>query len=212
MTVVTGVDRKGRKITAIPYYAWDHREPGEMIVWVRQDGKTRRPKTDDPAWQGKLYRPLDPETLGPSEPLGLMDSAEPSASHCWRADAVSALCDGLDPKDSCDHSIPRFTWWDHRGTKEWVQYAFEGPSKVSAASVYWFDDERVKGQCRAPQSWRLLYKDGAAWKPVKAKGEFGTALDKPNRVEFEPVQTTGLRIEVELKPNFSGGILEWKVE
>ena len=23
------------KITAIPYYAWDHREPGEMRVWIR---------------------------------------------------------------------------------------------------------------------------------------------------------------------------------
>jgi DUF1680 family protein len=23
------------KITAIPYYAWDHREPGEMRVWLR---------------------------------------------------------------------------------------------------------------------------------------------------------------------------------
>ena len=23
------------EITAIPYYAWDHREPGEMRVWIR---------------------------------------------------------------------------------------------------------------------------------------------------------------------------------
>ena len=29
----------GRKVTAVPYYAWDHRAPGEMIVWPRQDGK-----------------------------------------------------------------------------------------------------------------------------------------------------------------------------
>jgi DUF1680 family protein len=25
-------------ITAIPYYAWDNRQPGEMRVWLREDG------------------------------------------------------------------------------------------------------------------------------------------------------------------------------
>jgi hypothetical protein len=32
------------------------------------------------------------------------------------------------------------------------------------------------------------------------------------RVQFPPVETTALRIEVESKPEYSGGILEWKVE
>jgi len=59
VTVIKGVARDGRKITAVPYYAWDHRKPGEMIVWVQQDGKSKEPKEDDPSWQGKLYRPLE---------------------------------------------------------------------------------------------------------------------------------------------------------
>ncbi len=59
VTVLKGVDNNGRKITAIPYYAWDHRQPGPMVVWVRQDGKTSTPDLDDPSWQGKLYRTLD---------------------------------------------------------------------------------------------------------------------------------------------------------
>jgi DUF1680 family protein len=25
-------------ITTIPYYAWDNRQPGEMLVWLREDG------------------------------------------------------------------------------------------------------------------------------------------------------------------------------
>ncbi len=66
VTVIKGVARDGRKITAVPYYAWDHRKPGEMIVWVRQDGKGGKPKEDDPSWQGKLYRPLDPAKLAQS--------------------------------------------------------------------------------------------------------------------------------------------------
>ena len=63
VTVITGEAKDGRKITAVPYYAWDDRTPGEMIVWVAQDGKSAKPDVDDPAWKDKLYRPLDPATL-----------------------------------------------------------------------------------------------------------------------------------------------------
>jgi len=66
VTIIKALAGGDRKVTAVPYYAWDHREPGEMTVWVLQDGKSPTPKLDDPSWQGKLYRPLDPATLGPS--------------------------------------------------------------------------------------------------------------------------------------------------
>ncbi len=59
VTVLTGTTADGRRVTAVPYYAWDHRKPGDMIVWVRQDGKSEKPRVDDPAWSGKLYRPMD---------------------------------------------------------------------------------------------------------------------------------------------------------
>jgi uncharacterized protein len=32
ITVITGEAKDGRKITAVPYYAWDHRAPGEIII------------------------------------------------------------------------------------------------------------------------------------------------------------------------------------
>ena len=121
VNVIEGKARGDRTVTAVPYYAWDHRDPGEMLVWVRQDGKSRSPQVDDPAWQGKLYRPLDPATLGESEPLDPIETALPTASHCHGNNVLSALNDRVEPKNSCDHDIPRFTWWDHRGTTEWVQ-------------------------------------------------------------------------------------------
>jgi len=58
VTVIRGLDKSGRRVTAIPYYAWDHRAPGEMIVWVRQDGMAQSAPSD-PAWQDTLYRPVD---------------------------------------------------------------------------------------------------------------------------------------------------------
>ncbi|HIE51330.1 MAG TPA: transcriptional initiation protein Tat [Armatimonadetes bacterium] len=134
----------------------------------------------------------------------------PTASHCWHKDTVTALNDGLRPKSSNDHSIPRFTWWDHRGTREWVQYTFETPQKVSWCEVYWFDDTGV-GQCRVPASWRVLWKDGDTWRPVTGASEYGTQRDQFNRVTFDPVVTQELRLEVQLQDAFSGGILEWRV-
>jgi DUF1680 family protein len=57
VAVITGVAKDGRKITAVPYYAWDHRKPGEMAVWMQQDGKIS-PNVDDPNWKNQLYRPI----------------------------------------------------------------------------------------------------------------------------------------------------------
>ena len=133
-----------------------------------------------------------------------------TASHCFESDTVEALSDGLEPTSSNDHSIPRFTWWPHKGSTEWVQYDFAQPRKVSQVSVYWFDDTGA-GSCRAPQSWRLLYRVGNDWKPVEGVNEFGVKKDAWNRVKFSTVTTTGLRIEAQLGPEVSGGILEWRL-
>jgi hypothetical protein len=135
-----------------------------------------------------------------------------TASHCNPGDTVDALCDGQLPKSSIDRSIQRFTWWDHKGTTEWVAYKFPKPRSISWSDVYWFDDTGGGG-CRVPASWKLLYKEGGDWKEVKlAEGAaYGAEMDKFNKVAFDPVTTAELRLEAKLQPNFSGGILEWRI-
>ncbi|MCX7048886.1 MAG: glycoside hydrolase family 127 protein [Candidatus Sumerlaeota bacterium] len=133
-----------------------------------------------------------------------------SASHCFGSDTVEAMCDGLEPSSSSDRSIPRMTWWNHQGTKEWAQVDFAKPRQVSSVGVYWFDDTGA-GQCRVPQSWKLQTKDGETWKDVEGAGEYGAKRDAYNRVSFKAVETKALRLEVELQPNVSGGILEWQI-
>jgi hypothetical protein len=155
------------------------------------------------------------ETANQAQPLPPPTPASraiPSASHCWQNDKVSALNDQVDPTASDDTRIPRFTWWDHRGTKEWVQYDFGHPEKVSAVEVYWWDERRIKAHCRVPQSWRLLYQTGGEWKPVVGASAYTTEMDRFNRVTFDTVNTMALRIEVQLQPEWSGGLLEWRVE
>jgi hypothetical protein len=118
---------------------------------------------------------------------------------------LEALRNGFDP-------LLRFTWQDHSGTKEWVQYDFPAATSVSAAEVYWYDDTVWNGRYGAPESWQLMYKDGEAWKTVENVGEFGTKANAFNRVTFKPVSTTSLRLVARLQSGFFGGILEWIVE
>ena len=135
-----------------------------------------------------------------------------TASHAHASDAIDAVCDGLLPRNSNDHGIPRMTWWDHKGTDEWIACTLAKPRTIASSDVYWFDDTG-RGACRVPASWRLLYKQGADWKEVTltAGSKYGVARDTFNKVAFEPVTARELRIEVKLQKAFSGGILEWRV-
>jgi DUF1680 family protein len=133
------------------------------------------------------------------------------ASHCWEADSVEAVCDGLEPRHSNDQTIPRFTWWPEKGNLQWIERTFEQPRPVSQVHVYWFDDTGVGG-CRVPESWRLLYRDAdGRWLQVAPATAFGVDKDRYNIVTFAPVTTDALRLEVKLREGFSGGILEWRV-
>ena len=177
------------ELTAIPYYAWSHRGVGPMEVW--------------------LPRSADLAEAAPKPTIA--SQSRVSASHIWQADTADALNDQELPTSSGDGSIPRLTWWNHRGTKEWAQYEFAKPTEVSKIAVYWFDDTGT-GQCRTPKSWKLLYRDGDDWKEAPGVTKYGVELDRMNEVTFDPVRTSALRIEVQLQPEYSGGILEWVVE
>lgn len=207
----------GKELTAVPYYAWDHRAHGRMAVWVRQQGLTKKPDVDDPSWtrpetrQPILYRELSAGMLQSTDEPEDEDEPIVEASHCWGADTVDAICDGIEPKKSNDGSIPRFTFWNHKGTAEWIEITFGKPRKVSRTSIYWYDDSD-RGGCRVPASWRLSYLANGKWQPVKTTGSYDTALDRYNAIEFTPVETEALRLDVKLQENFSAGVLEWKVE
>ena len=82
--------------------------------------------------------------------------------------------------------------------------------EVSSVAVYWFHE--TEGNCKLPASWRLLYRDGEQWKEVPSPTTAPPARDQWNSMTFDRVKTTALRIEAQLRPGFSGGILEWRVK
>lgn len=134
-----------------------------------------------------------------------------SASHCFGGDSLNAVADGLEPKASNDTSIPRMTFWAHTGTREWLRADFDQPRRVGSVSVYWYDDTG-SGSVRPPARWRLQYLDGqGAWHDVAGASGFTAQPDRYNHVTFKPVMTSALRIDLESRPSFSSGVLEWQV-
>ena len=172
--------------TAIPYYAWAHRGKGEMQVWL--------------AREESAVTPLGFPTLA--------STAKVSASYGKNSGSVN---DQLEPKSSIDHDVPFFHWWPHKGTVEWIEYDFGEPQEVSTVEVYWFDDTG-RGECRLPASWKVLCLVGEEWKPVWTEEEYGVEKDCWNRVVFETVRTRKLRLEMQSREGWAGGIHEWRVE
>ncbi|MDR1738468.1 MAG: glycoside hydrolase family 127 protein [Candidatus Symbiothrix sp.] len=137
---------------------------------------------------------------------------EPKPSIASRAVGGWGMNDGIDPKSSADLNSPYQYWWLKKGTQESVEYRFSKPETVSAVEVYWLAFDHYDVSYRAPQSWKLFYRNGSRWTEITSADEFGTALDRYNRVTFKPVTATGLKITAQLQDGFSGGVLEWKVE
>jgi len=183
------IDEDGRSLVAspqdfmaVPYYAWAHRSPGEMAVWLARDPSAARP----------LPRPSK------------ASAAKATASggrEAW------PLNDRRDPASSGDTAYPFVHWRPEKGTREWAQYEFPSPVIVSGVEVYWYEG----GDCRLPDSWRVLYLKGKAWKPVSDASESGTERDRFNIRTFQPVRTAALRLEFRSREGFSAGIHEWRV-
>jgi DUF1680 family protein len=180
-----GVSKTEQNFTAIPYYAWANRGPGQMMVWI-------------------------PNTVASAKPMAfptVVTTAKVTASGRPQQRNVDVIKDGEVPSASNDHAS-YFDWYPARGNRESVEYTFEKPSIVTECALYWFDDTG-QGSVRVPASWRLLYKDGEEWKPVEAADAFAVDKDKFNKVAFKSVTTTALRVELSAQPQFSVGIQKW---
>lgn len=191
---VLGYDDSGRltvrdvRMNLIPYYAWNHRGRGNMAVWLPQELNATRPAM--------------PPTLASSSKVG--------SSHT--ASSLSAVNDRRIPKNAEDRSAPYYHWWPKTGTVEWLTYEFPEISEVSSSGVFWYDDGPWGG-CRVPESWKLYYKDSdGKWTPVTGVTRYPVEKGFMNRVQFDPVKTGAVKLEIVLPDDNSAGVFEWEVE
>ena len=176
------------KLNMIPYYAWAHRGSGDMAVWL----------------------PVDLSATRPAMPPTVASESKVNASH--NVKSISAINDGLLPKDENDRTLPYYHWWPKEGTTEWISYDFAAEKTVSRSTVYWFDDAPWGG-CRVPKSWKIFYKDQKGeWLPVENTNAYGVEKGQGNEVVFKPVTTKAIKLEVKLAEKNAAGIFEWEVE
>lgn len=179
---------KDVRLNLIPYYAWCHRGSGNMAVWLPQELSASRP--------------VMPPTL----------ASQSKISTSSQMGSLSSLNDRLVPKDENDRSVPYTHWWPKQGTTEWIAYELPAAEKVQSATLYWYDDGPWGG-CRVPKSWKLYYQDGNGdWQPVTGADNYGTVKGEPNTVNFDPVTTKAMKIEVVLPDDNSAGIFEWQLD
>ncbi len=174
-------------VRAIPYYAWCNRGANEMTVWL-----ATRP-------EDVFVTPL-PTIASKSRITASSGTGRPTS-----------MVDLVTPKSSHDKDEEFYHWWPRKGTSEWVQCEFAEPETLSAVEVYWLDDTG-QGECKVPQSWKLLYRDGQTWKQVVDGNGYATRKDMFNRTAFTEITTTAVRIEIQMQPDWSGGILEVRLE
>ena len=187
-------DKSGRlttqdvTLTLIPYYAWAHRGNGDMKVWLAQDLKATSPS--------------QPATLASQSKIG---SSMPLPS-------LQSINDRLVPKDATDRSIPYTHWWPKNNCTEWLSYTFPEAATVQSATVYWFDDQPWGG-CSVPDSWKVYYKDAQGeWQPVANPDGYPVERGAACTVNFDPVKTTALKLEVKINERLSAGVFEWSVK
>ena len=180
------------KFTAIPYYAWANRGSGQMEVWIADTEAAVHPT--------------------PFPTLAMKSTVTASGTNVTENGVKDPrmVADGEEPASSNDTSSS-YDWTPKKGTQEWIQYDFGKPVRVSSSQVYWLV-EPGRGEIKVPSSWRILYQDGMEWKPVENTDSYGVATNGYNKVSFKPVETKALRLELQLQPNYSAGIEEWKVQ
>jgi hypothetical protein len=179
---------KDQTLTLIPYYAWCHRGSGKMRVWLAQDLSATTPA-------------LPPTLASESKVTASMN----------RLPALTSVNDRLVPKGENDRSVPYTHWWPKKASTEWIGYDFPQEAEISSCTVYWFSD-KPWGGCSVPKAWRILYQDkDGQWKPVEGADSYPTYPGTASTVNFTPVRTKAVRLEVTLPDNDSAGLFEWSV-
>jgi len=194
-TGVNASDGSSVGITLIPYAVWDNRSHDSLMTVMVPETAAAAPVKPD---------------------RGRVGGATVSYSYKNGSDSEAALNDGVWPQNSNDQSIPRFTWWSHQGTSEWIAYEFPAPVTLWRSDIFWFSDASAGGGCDFPQTFSHEYWTGSSWQPVALQHDYAHTNDLFSDghftiVRFAPVTTTKIRLSVQLKPGKSGGILEWRL-
>ena len=103
-------------------------------------------------------------------------------------------------------------WSQSVGSEHYVGYTWDEAVTVGGADIYWYDDG---GGTQAPSKLRMQYLDASGtWQDVNITTPFESSIakNKYNRIEFDRVTTTRLRLYVTVRSGAqANGIYRFKV-
>lgn len=103
-------------------------------------------------------------------------------------------------------------WRQSAGSEHYVGYTWDEAVTIGGADIYWYDDG---GGTRIPSKLRMQYLDAnGAWQNVNITTPFESSIakNKYNRIEFDRVTTTRLRLYVTVRSGAeANGIYRFKV-
>ena len=103
-------------------------------------------------------------------------------------------------------------WRQSVGSEHYVGYTWDEAVTVGGADIYWYDDG---GGTQVPSALRMQYLDAnGAWQDVNITTPFESSIakNKYNRVEFDRITTTRLRLYVTVRSGAeANGIYRFKV-
>ena len=103
-------------------------------------------------------------------------------------------------------------WPQSAGSEHYVGYTWDEAVTVGGADIYWYDDG---GGTQVPSKLRMQYLDAnGAWQDVNITTPFESSIakNKYNRIEFDRVTTTRLRLYVTVRSGAqANGIYRFKV-
>jgi serine/threonine protein kinase len=215
--VVLGLvsQRQGNSLEAMEYFTSVEQQAGANLSATLPYGGT-----DGGFWYDWANIRILLQEAGFWKPPGNAPTAEPPLSLKAKV-TVSFARNGMNPARLNDQQMRRaavagvetnFDFWPHVGGSEWIRYEWNEPVQVSKVTASWFDDTASGGDCGLPDAWRLSYlDDGGNWKPVEMNSPYSIRQAEPVNVEFTPVTTKALRLDLDLKDGLSAGLYEWEV-
>ena len=103
-------------------------------------------------------------------------------------------------------------WSQRAGSEHYVGYTWDEAVTIGGADIYWYDDG---GGTRIPSKLRMQYLDASGtWQDVNITTPFESSIakNKYNRIEFDRVTTTRLRLYVTVRSGAeANGIYRFKV-
>ena len=179
-------------LTLLPYFAWNNRGDGSMMVWF--------PETENV----QPYVNMQLLTHGKFKNL--------EASYTNGSDILSAVADNQVPETSADNHLYKWSSRGENDKSQWITITLEKPIDVQSVAVFWHDDNR---RVKVPQSWSLEYWENGKWNdyPVYITDNYNIFKNQFNMVHpGQPVKTDKIKLNMTPQPESAVGVFEINIE